>query len=295
MDYIQQHLNEDISLDIVARQAAFSPFHFHRVFTAMVGEPVAAFVRRLRLESAASDLISHPHFSVTEIALGNGFTSPAVFARAFRERFSMTASQWRKNRKANRKIDQAPGKEPQASGGSSRYALPSWVSRRPGDIQEEQMEVRIEDMPAVRAVYIRRAGAYGPAATRAWEALCRWAGPRGLLTPGRMLFSISHGDPEVTPAEKLRYDACIAIDANTRIDNQVSIMELPARRVAKARYVGPGEGILGAYKAIFGEWLPESGFVPASMPAIEVYLTELGNRPDANHFVMDICVPIEPA
>lgn len=157
------------------------------------------------------------------------------------------------------------------------------------------MEVRIEEMPAVRAVYVRRAGEYGTAATQAWEALCRWAGPRGLLAPGRMLFSVGHGDPTVTPADKLRYDACLAIDAETRVDEQVGVMELSARRVAKARYEGPGEGILGAYKAFYSEWLPESGFVPASMPPIEVYLPEEGNRPESNHFVMDICVPIVPA
>ncbi|MCE5306711.1 MAG: GyrI-like domain-containing protein [Acidobacteriales bacterium] len=55
------------------------------------------------------------------------------------------------------------------------------------------------------------------------------------------------------------------------------------------------QGIATAYKAHYGKWLPESGFVPASQPPIEVYFSELGNRPEANHFVMDICVPVEPA
>ncbi len=288
MDYIQRHLDEEISLETLAGQAAFSPFHFHRIFTAMVGETVAAFIRRVRLENAASDLLSQPRLNITEIALRNGFASPAVFARAFRERFSMTASEWRKNRKVTRK-------DSKDLSGAPRYALPSWAAQRSGDDKEITMEVRIEEMPAVRAVYVRRAGPYAKAATEAWEVLCRWAGPRGLLAPGHMLFSISHGDPDVTPPEKLRYDACIAIDADTKVDDQVSVTELPARRVAKARYVGPGEGILGAYRAFYGEWLPESGFVPAGTPPIEVYLTEQGNRPEANHFVMDICVPIVPA
>lgn len=295
MDYIQRHLDEEIPLEALTREAAFSPFHFHRIFTAMVGEPVAAFIRRLRLENAATDLVSHPRRSVTETAMRNGFASPAVFARAFRERFSMTATEWRKNRKADRKTDQTPGKNSKATDGAPRYALPSWAARRPGENKETTMEVRIEEMPAVRAVYVRRAGPYGSAVTEAWETLCRWAGPRGLLAPGRMLFSISHGDPAVTPVDKLRYDACIAIDADTNVDEQVSFTELPARRVAKARYVGPGERIAAAYQAFYGEWLPESGFVPAGTPPIEVYLPEQGNRPEVNHFVMDICVPVVPA
>jgi AraC family transcriptional regulator len=299
MDYINRHLDEDLSLEALAREAAFSPYHFHRIFTAMVGEPVAAFIRRLRLERAAADLVAHPLRSVTETAQRNGFASPAVFARAFRERFGMTATAWRTGRrkecKVDRNPDQTPGKESKALTGAPRYALPSWVARRPGQTKETTMEVRIEEMPAVRAAYVRRAGEYGAAATGAWQALCRWAGPRGLLTPGRMLFSVSHDDPTVTPPDKLRYDACIAIDADTSVDAQVGVMELPARRVAKARYAGPGKGILGAYQAFYGEWLPESGFVPASMPPIEVYLPEEGNRPEADRFVMDICVPIIPA
>lgn len=157
------------------------------------------------------------------------------------------------------------------------------------------MEVRIEEMPALRAAYVRRTGDYNVSACQAWEALCRWAGPRGLLTPGRMLFSISHDDPDVTSPEKLRYDACIAIDPATELAGQVSLVELPARRVAKARYVGPGQGIVRAYRQFYGEWLPESGFVPADTPPIEIYLTEEGNRPEDDHFVMDICLPVVPA
>ncbi|HEY1859983.1 MAG TPA: AraC family transcriptional regulator, partial [Gemmataceae bacterium] len=51
--YIQEHLDEDLALDQLARLAHFSPFHFHRIFKGLVGEGVIEYVRRLRLESAA--------------------------------------------------------------------------------------------------------------------------------------------------------------------------------------------------------------------------------------------------
>jgi AraC family transcriptional regulator len=299
MDFIVRHLNEDLPLDALAREAAFSPYHFHRIFTALVGEPVAAFIRRLRLERAANDLVVHPRRSVTDTALRNGFASSAVFARAFRERFHTTPTAWRashsKESKTDRSPDQALGKDAKASSAATGYALPWWVAKRPGQTEENQMEVRIEEMPAIHAVYVRRMGEYYISACQAWEALCRWAGPRGLLGPGHLLFSISHDDPTVTPQEKLRYDACISVDPGTAIDAQVGVVDLPARRVAIARYSGPGKGILGAYQAVYGEWLPESGFVPADTPPIEVYLTEEGNRPENDHFVMDICLPVVPA
>jgi AraC family transcriptional regulator len=298
MDHISNHLGENLTLDELAGVAAFSPYHFHRLFTAFTGEPLGAFIRRVRLERAAFELTAYPERSVTEIALRNGFDSSAVFARAFRERFAMSATEWRAGHSKECKADRNPeqtvrngGEEMPAPPG---YALPWWVARPSRQREENQMEVRLEDMAELRAAYIRRMGEYRVSAGEAWDALCRWAGPRGLLTPGRTLFSISHDDPDITAPEKLRYDACIALDAKYPADEQVGIVTLPARRVAKARYLGPGAGISSAYREIYGEWLPESGFVPADTPPIEIYLTEEGNRPEIDHFVMDICIPVVP-
>ena len=54
--YIQDHLDEPIELADLATIACFSPYHFHRIFRGMLGEPVKEHIRRLRLESAASSL-----------------------------------------------------------------------------------------------------------------------------------------------------------------------------------------------------------------------------------------------
>jgi AraC family transcriptional regulator len=49
MTHIQEHLDEALDLEELARVACFSSFHFHRVFAAMTGETIADHVRRLRL------------------------------------------------------------------------------------------------------------------------------------------------------------------------------------------------------------------------------------------------------
>jgi AraC family transcriptional regulator len=54
MDHIEAHLGDDPSLAEIARVAAFSPFHFHRIFGALMGETLTQFIARLRLERAAS-------------------------------------------------------------------------------------------------------------------------------------------------------------------------------------------------------------------------------------------------
>ena len=51
--YIQQHLDEPLALETLAARACLSPYHFHRVFTGMIGESLQSHIRRLRLERAA--------------------------------------------------------------------------------------------------------------------------------------------------------------------------------------------------------------------------------------------------
>ena len=95
VNFIRDHLADELSLAGLARVAAFSPFHFHRVFAAIIGETLFAFIQRVRVERAAGALRSHPDESVLAVALDHGFTSAAAFARAFRAHFGMSATEWR--------------------------------------------------------------------------------------------------------------------------------------------------------------------------------------------------------
>jgi AraC family transcriptional regulator len=92
--HIQQHLDESLQLEELAGLACFSPYHFHRVFKGMVGESVKEYVRRLRLERAASQL-KLGSASVVDIALGAGYDSHEAFTRTFKTAFGTAPSQYR--------------------------------------------------------------------------------------------------------------------------------------------------------------------------------------------------------
>jgi AraC family transcriptional regulator len=92
IDHIRRHLGDELSVASLARVAAFSPFHFPRVFTAITGETLFGFIQRLRIEKAAGVLKSRPDQSVLEVALDHGFSSAATFARAFKARLSSGAT-----------------------------------------------------------------------------------------------------------------------------------------------------------------------------------------------------------
>ncbi|HEY9765547.1 MAG TPA: AraC family transcriptional regulator [Chroococcales cyanobacterium] len=94
--YIQENLDGPLSLETLSRVACFSPFHFHRVFAANIGEPLNAYIRRLRLEKAAFDLC-HSEETITQIALSVGYETAAAFTKAFKQYFGKNPSEFKKN------------------------------------------------------------------------------------------------------------------------------------------------------------------------------------------------------
>jgi AraC family transcriptional regulator len=85
IDHITENLSEPLDLESLARLAHFSPFHFHRIFRSLVGEPLHAFVWRLRLEKAVFQMRHGGKATLTQIALACGFASSSDFSRAFKQ------------------------------------------------------------------------------------------------------------------------------------------------------------------------------------------------------------------
>ena len=98
IDFIEKNLAEDLNLEQIAAVAHFSPFHFHRVFSLLVGETLSRFINRLRMERAATILVQQPARSITEVASSCGLHNPSSFSRSFREMFGVSASAWRTRR-----------------------------------------------------------------------------------------------------------------------------------------------------------------------------------------------------
>ena len=175
IQFIQQHLDEALRLDQLAAVACFSPFHFHRIFAAGVGEGLREYVKRLRIEQAAHRLL-HTKISVTEIALAAGYQTPSAFNRAFQQRFRTSPTAYRRR----------------------GIAMISRERRKrvPNTIQEKDMlKPEIRTRPESKAVYVRRIGKYQQSAKEAWEAVCRFAFPRHLVGKGTEFIGISHDDP----------------------------------------------------------------------------------------------------
>ena len=94
MRYIREHIGDPLDRETLAAVAGFSVPHFHRVFTAHVGESAIGYVRRLRLERAARKLRMGA-VDITEVALAAGYDTHAAFSKAFKQQFGLSPSEFR--------------------------------------------------------------------------------------------------------------------------------------------------------------------------------------------------------
>ncbi len=308
LDYIDSHLSQELSVETLAGVACFSVFHFHRLFTAIMGESLYAYIRRLRLEWAANVLRSHQEMSVTEAGLNCGFSSSASFARAFKQHFGRSATEWRrmqsKKGKEKSKKGQTESKAGQDSSGKGLYSGSGTRRVHPNlDGGEKRMELKVEiqELKPLTMAYVRHHGGYDEKGIhRAYEGLYKWANARGLFRPETRVLGVSLDNPEVTPASKCRYDAGITVPPETEAKGEVGVREVPGGRHAVFRYQGLKEGIAAFYDAIYGRWLPESGFQPADRHGYEIHhkaaeaSTGDGKCLEEHDHYFDFCLPVEP-
>jgi AraC family transcriptional regulator len=266
--YIQEHLDQDLALDRLAKLAHFSPFHFHRIFKGLIGEGVIEYVRRLRLESAAVALKTTDR-PVLQVALDSGYGAHEAFTRAFRQLFGVSPSQFRS--------------------GNRQTRLTEEVTIMTTTTQTH--EVRIATLPPRRVAFLRHVGPYGTVGPT-FQRLMAWAGQHGLFGPSTLVMGICWDDPEVTPPDKIRYDCCITVGDNFTTEGEVSIQTVEGGEYALATHRGPYEKLGALYRWLYGSWLPTSGREPRHAPPFEVYRNSPMNAAPED-LLTDICVPLK--
>jgi AraC family transcriptional regulator len=279
--HVQSHLDDDLALDDLARIANCSPYHFHRVFSGMVGEGVKEHVRRLRLERAAQRLrfTGQP---IVQIALDAGYETHESFTRAFQAMFDEAPSDFRKT---HRVVAHGP------SAAGVHYAGTGTLDAFRPVTRDPPLTVRVESMAPLRVAFRRHVGAYadvGPI----WGQLAFWAGRRGLIGLGTRFLGVVHDDPEVTAPARLRYDAAITVPERVKGEGEVATQIIEPGRYAVTCHRGSYETIGLTYARLCGEWLTQSGKEYRSAPAIEFYLNSPRDVPP-DQLLTDIYLPLE--
>lgn len=252
IDYIGQHLDEDISLEKLSDVFFISKFHFHRLFTAYTGLSLQQYIRWLRLKRAAHQLIATKDQAIINIAINAGFESHEAFSRAFKKECGLSPNEFRNGHNWSY-WEKAP------------YCLPKESGRN--------MKVEIKTISPIRLAIIEHRGDpahIGDSVNR----LITWsrAQPVNLKPKAGDAFAIAYDDPKTTPAPEFRVDLGIRVPENLRLSDPVIEKYIPGGRYAVTTHKGSREKLGDTVYPLYREWLPDSGEELGDFPCIFSYL-----------------------
>ena len=286
IDYITANLDQPLRLEEVARAACFSPYHFHRIFRALIGETLASFVKRVRLERALYLLSHRKGARLTDVALACGFASSSDFSRSFRAQYGVPPSEFdlegfRLSRREALQESLTPPEELHR------------LARLPVGANPDGFAATLRNLPARRVAYIRVQRPYeADHVPQAAARLLAWADARD-LADGQWL-GYQWDDPEIVALDQCRYDIGVEVPDTTVANGEVSITTFAPTLAAEIEIAGTVELELRALDWLYRTWLPTSGYVPAHQPGFEAF----NGRPFAHgmeHFELRVQLPIVDA
>ena len=263
--HLTSHLDETIDLAALAEIACFSPYHFHRIYRACMGETVRQTVARLRLARAANDLARSSQ-TVTEVARRAGYGSLAAFNHAFSDAYGQSPTAFRRTRDHLHNEAHLSGEGPSL------------------------MPITIREREPMRLAAIEHRGAHADVG-RTFQKLMAWAGPRGLLGGGATGGTLYLGDQDGA-SDDARAIVGVTVDEDCAGDDVVSIYDVPGGRHAILTHRGPYAQLPQSYNELFA-WLPTSGEAPGDAPLFEVYLNDPRSTPPED-LLTEICLPLQP-
>lgn len=291
--YIDQHLEQPLNLNLLAEVAHFSPYHFHRLFSAWMGETFGDYLRRRRVEVAAMRLAAQPRSKILNIALSVGFGSAEAFTRAFRNRFGCSPTAWRAQQSAQRRANSNPGQVvSKTSQALTAFSAEHDVSRNSN--MENLMNVKLVDRPPATIAYLRYLGPYGQPVSAFWQNTYKPWAVMNKLGGDHARYGISYDDPSITAPEQCRYDACAEVAPDFVATGGALKTTLPGGRYATLRFKGTVKQVGEAWATLLRDWLPSSGLQLDARPCFEYYPKGAGYDPQTGVFECEICIPVAP-
>lgn len=271
--YIQNHLHKKLALDELAAVAEFSPYHFHRIFSAIVGETVKEHVRRLRLEQAARSLkvTDEP---ITNIAFQAGYETHESFSRAFKIMFHLSPSDFRK---ASRESGDS---------GDAKSLRHLDKLKQLGSGKGTSTDVRIEKRRDTRVAFVRKIGPYDQSIEER-DAILDHIRRDADVVDNTMAIAMPLDDPSITPESKLRTDWCIPVEDTFQPAGHIGVQIIEGGEYAVMLHKGDCSTLEETIETLFGDWFPLSNRDVRSAPIFIQY----DQRDDEQ---VSVNVPLKP-
>jgi AraC family transcriptional regulator len=267
--HIGDHLAGDLGTETLAREAAMSPYHFHRMFRAYFGTTVAGYVTWRRLQRAC-ELLGRDGASVLDVALAVGYESAQALAKAMRRELDTTPSAVRAG------------------------SAPHWqrlFERRgaaAGDPQDPSLRPQFVELPPLDVLTATGRGMddgdMGRAAQQGFGELWPALEAAALRERVKRCVAILPDEPQDRNDQQARMWCGAVFDAPRpaiALRGSLAWQQLPAGRHAVFTHIGPYSELHRAWTAIYRQWLPATGYALRDTPPFEHYVNDPRDVPPA--------------
>lgn len=279
INYIEDHLAENIDYDKVAKEAASSSFYFQRIFGILCGYSLGEYIRNRRLTLAGKELASSKT-RVIDIALKYGYNSPESFTRAFTKFHGVTPADAKKNGSKLKTLSRLSVSLILKGGSIMNYKL---VEKKSFTVLEKVEAQEIDDSVNKNSI---------PAF---WERSHQNGTVKTLLekaTDKSFIFGICYNN---APTDKKTFDYSIAAicDKDIEIPQGFRINEIPERSWLVFDCIGPmPDAMQDIWHKITAEFFPTSDYIPTYEMDIEAYPAMNMNSED---YKSEVWIPVKKA
>ncbi|MFD2514023.1 GyrI-like domain-containing protein [Pontibacter locisalis] len=212
--YINSHLDENISLEELAKVTGYSPYHLHRKLKDELQEPIGSFILKQRMQTAAY-LLCLTTLPVSEIGLLVGYENDSAFSRAFKSTMGATPKAFRKQQDVHSK-----------------------------DLQQAQyvsLKCEVVHLPEQQAIVFPCIGNYfSKDIYKVWDKVNSFIQSEGLTPDDFTYVGVLHDCQNVNLSSACRYDAAIVCKKDTKLNvNKHFITTLPGGKFARYKFCCP--------------------------------------------------------
>ncbi len=286
--FIDENLDQELSLETIAKIGFYSPFHLHRIFKAITNETILEYVTRKRIEKVALILLNHQGINISELSLQYGFNSNSSFTRTFKKFYGISPTEFRKsNSNKFSKIGQLDSKNGQEYGIKEEYLCninnhKNWIKMK--------AKIEIKEMPKLDLAFITHIGHKGLETT--YAKLLKWATPKGLLENENLrIVTIYHDSFKITDPDKVRMSACISLNEKVEVSGEIGLTTIERGRFTVGHFEISINEFEKSWSSLF-IWMSENGYKKADRNPYEIYYNNFNEHPN-KICIVDFCIPIE--
>ena len=278
LEYIDSHLDDDLSVDRLSNVAAFSKYHFHRQFSELFGISVYKYVQLNRLKRASYQLAFRNHMQIIDISLASGYENHESFSRAFKKSIGQSPSEFREH--------------PQWNPWHSIYQPLSDLRIEHMKSENQPAKVKLITFKETKVAVLEHRGDPNLIGNSVRKFI-EWRKQNNLLPQVSATFNILYDNRSQTSPDDYRFDIC----ASTRrdvADNPFGVVEktIPSGRCAVLRHIGSDANLGESITYLYSKWLPLSGEEPRDFP---LFLQRVSFFPDVpqHEAITDVFLPLK--